>query len=185
MLSMIREIRPYKKRPSLILNKEVDLAKDIISEFKRRVFEESYARIFKCLDLLSEEEIWYSPNKNCNSIASLILHLHGNMRQWMTTTFAENEDLRKRFEEFQSIERLNKTELKSLLIKLQDDVLYFLDTISEDDLLKKYKVQVFYEKGISIIIHVIEHFSYHTGQIALLTKLICDKDLEFYTFPLE
>ena len=182
---MIREIRPYKKRRSLILNKVVNLDQEIISEFKRRIFEESYARIFKCMDLLSEEEIWHSPNENCNSIANLILHLHGNMRQWMTTTFVENEDLRKRFEEFQSVDGLNKAELKSLLSKLQDDVLYFLDTISNEEMLKSYKVQVFYEKGISILIHVIEHFSYHTGQIALLTKLICDKDLEFYSFPLE
>ena len=60
-----------------------------------------------------------------------------------------------------------------------------IDQLSETDLIETYKVQVYNEKGISILIHVIEHFSYHTGQIALLTKLIADKALNFYTYPLE
>lgn len=157
----------------------------IIEEFKRRVFSESYERIFKCLDLLSEEEVWQSPNENSNSIGNLILHLHGNARQWMLSTFNRSEDLRKRSEEFKKENRLSKKELKEMLLKLKGELLETLNSISKEDLTKVYKVQVYEENGISIIIHVIEHFSYHTGQIALLTKLLSDKDLEFYPYSLE
>lgn len=157
----------------------------IIEEFKRRVFSESYERIFKCLDLLSEEEVWQSPNENSNSIGNLILHLHGNARQWMLSTFNRSEDLRKRSEEFKKENRLSKKELKEMLLKLKGELLETLNSISKEDLTKVYKVQVYEENGISIFIHVIEHFSYHTGQIALLTKLLSDKDLEFYPYSLE
>ena len=36
------------------------------------------------------------------------------------------------------------------------------------------------ETGLTILIHVTEHFSYHTGQIAYITKLLSDKSLGFY-----
>jgi len=157
----------------------------LISEFKKRVFEESYPRIFKCLDLLSEAEVWSKPNANSNSIGNLILHLHGNMRQWICTSFAEKEDVRKRSEEFIASNQVPKKELEKLLLDLKTEIHPIIDSISSQDMLSDYKVQVFKENGVSILVHVIEHFSYHTGQIALLTKLLRDKDLEFYSFSLE
>ena len=163
----------------------MSLEKYLIAEFKKRVFEESYSRIFKCLDLLNEEEVWYKPNANCNSVGNLILHLHGNMRQWICTTFDTKEDVRKRSEEFIASSQIPKKELKKLLLDLKNEILSFIDELSIEDILSEYKVQVFQENGVSILVHVIEHFSYHTGQIALLTKLMSDKDLEFYPFLLE
>jgi uncharacterized damage-inducible protein DinB len=157
----------------------------LVQEFKRRVFIESYPRIFKCVDLLSDDQLWHRPNANTNSVANLILHLHGNMRQWMMTTFNGNEDIRKRSEEFEIEKRIPKKELISLLLDLKEELEEILDTISKKDLERSYKVQVYMENGVSIFVHVIEHFSYHTGQIALLTKLLCDKDLEFYPYSLE
>jgi uncharacterized damage-inducible protein DinB len=163
----------------------MSLEKELIAEFKKRVFEESYSRIFKCLDLLSEEEVWFRPNSNCNSIGNLILHLHGNMRQWICTSFAQKEDVRMRSEEFIASNQVPKKELKKLLLDLKNEILSFVDELSSKDIIAEYKVQVFRENGVSILVHVIEHFSYHTGQIALLTKLMSDKDLEFYPFSLE
>ena len=157
----------------------------IVEEFNRRVFEESYERIFKCLSLLSEDEVWLSPNKNTNSIGNLILHLNGNVRQWMISTFTQTLDNRERSEEFKKASRISKNELKALLLQLKVELEEMLSTISEKKLIQGYEVQVYKENGVSIFIHVIEHFSYHTGQIAFLTKLISDKDLEFYPYSLE
>ena len=179
---MIRAIKPYKFRRSSILNK---VEKEIIAEFKRRVFDESYSRIFKCLDSLNEDQVWHKANENSNSIGNLILHLQGNVRQWMLSTFANYPDNRKRSEEFKLESRITTENLKKGLIDLQNDLMIVLDRISEKDLLKSYDVQVYTESGIAIFIHVIEHFSYHTGQIAMLTKLLDDKDLEFYPYSLE
>jgi uncharacterized damage-inducible protein DinB len=50
----------------------------------------------------------------------------------------------------------------------------------EDSLLKTRTVQGFEKNGIAIILHITEHYSYHTGQIALLTKLMTNEDLGFY-----
>jgi uncharacterized damage-inducible protein DinB len=157
----------------------------IVSEFKRRVFDESYLRIFKCLNQLNENQIWYAPNNNTNSIGNLILHLEGNLRQWMCTSFGKANDFRKRSEEFNKKQSESKKALELRLTKVKEEILLFIDTISENDLTKIYQVQVYQESGASILIHVIEHFSYHTGQIAYITKLLDDKDLNFYPESLE
>jgi len=103
----------------------------------------------------------------------------------MCTSFNKKKDYRIRSEEFSQSKKINKNELKGRLTNLKSEVLVFIDSITEEDLLRRYPVQVYKESGISIIIHVIEHFSYHTGQIAYLTKQIDDKDLKFYTESLE
>ncbi len=163
----------------------MDLTKLIIQEFKRRIFDESYVRIFKCLDRLSEEQVWFSQNKHNNSIGNLILHLEGNLRQWMSSSFDGKIDKRMRSEEFSLHKNENKESLKLRLLQLQEELLLFIDEIEQKDLEKRYSVQVYEEYGVAIIIHVIEHFSYHTGQIAYITKQLDDKELNFYTESLE
>jgi uncharacterized damage-inducible protein DinB len=156
-----------------------------IQAFKRRVFDESYKRIFICLDLLTQEQIWYSPNQSTNSIGNLILHLIGNAQQWIVGSFGNDKISRNRSAEFVPKQNIPKNELKNMLVVLKSEMLPLIENLSNSDLNNTYNVQVYNEQGIDIIIHVIEHFSYHTGQIALLTKLIADKSLNFYDYPLE
>jgi len=163
----------------------LSLTSQIKEEFNRRVFNESFERINSCLNLLTEEQVWYSPNENTNSIGNLILHLIGNANQWIIGSFEKREVNRQRSKEFIPGQDLKKEELKKRLSQLKSEMLPLIEGLSETDLIENYNVQVYNEKGINILVHVIEHFSYHTGQIALLTKLIADKALNFYTYPLE
>jgi len=55
-----------------------------------------------------------------------------------------------------------------------------ISNLPENELLTSRPVQTFKETGMSILIHVTEHFSYHTGQIAYITKLLSGKSLSFY-----
>jgi len=152
----------------------------IQNEFKRRVYEESYNRIQNCLDRLDYDEVWKKPNKNSNSIGNLILHLIGNARQYICSGIGHQMDTRERDKEFVLESVCSKEELVERLRQLRVEIEKVIEEIDREDLTKKYMVQGFRETGMSIIIHVIEHFSYHTGQIALYTKLMKDEDLGFY-----
>ena len=163
----------------------MSLTQKIKEAFNRRVFNESFERIFVCLDLLTLEQVWSSPNKHTNSVGNLILHLIGNSQQWIVGTFGTEKIIRRRSEEFISEQNISKEILKNRLVDLKSKLIPIINGLTETELNKTYKVQVYNEKGIDIIIHVIEHSSYHTGQIALLTKLIADKSLKFYDYPLE
>ena len=151
------------------------------NEFNKRVFSECIVRIEKVLGTLSEDEVWYSPNAASNSVGHLILHLCGNVTQWIGTGIGKRPDIRKRDLEFSTMERHSKKELVQRLYALREITDEALATIgSEDILIESRRVQGYDETVLSILIHVTEHFSYHTGQIAIISKYLKGKDLGFY-----
>lgn len=157
------------------------MKKNIIAGFEKHVFNESYQRIFDCLNLLSEEEVWHCPNEASNSVGVLIVHLIGNAQQWVVSTLGGLQDNRNRAAEFSLNGEFKKEELLMALSELKQRLELTLSEINEQQLIKEHNVQCYQETGFAILLHVIEHFSYHTGQIALLTKLIKNQDLGFYS----
>lgn len=155
----------------------------LIQEFSEQSIlriDENTDKIFKCLDTLSEQEVWKQPNDVSNSIGNLVLHLCGNIRQYAISSLGDMEDVRERDKEFDPEIKLPKTELTSRLKHVADEAKTVIENVDQDNLLFKRHVQGYHFSGIGIIIHVTEHYSYHTGQIALLTKLWKNKDLGFY-----
>lgn len=154
--------------------------KDILQQFEQRVFSESYSRIFKCLSLLDEDQLWKKFNPHVPAIGSLILHVCGNARQWILTGIGNSPDNRLRDQEFEIHRNIKKTDLIFLLENLRVNLNHCLNEIPESKLNEIHSVQGFKESGFSIIVHVIEHFSYHTGQITTLTKLQKSVDTSYY-----
>lgn len=137
-------------------------------------------RIHTCLDLLTEEQVWQKPNEASNSIANLILHLCGNMTQYVLSSLGGEPDNRERDKEFSAEGGYTKEELLARLSSVVSKVITVADQQDEALLLKTRSVQGFTKSGLAILLHITEHYSYHTGQIALLTKLMTNKDLGFY-----
>lgn len=150
------------------------------NEVCRRLFEESFPRLKQCLATLSEAEIWYRPNEHSNSVGNLVLHLCGNARQWIVSGLGGMPDLRKRQEEFDEQDPVATVELEAMLAMLEKDIRQVLSGLSPDDLLRERPVQIYQESGLSILIHVVEHFSYHVGQIVYFVKARKNKDMDFY-----
>jgi uncharacterized damage-inducible protein DinB len=159
------------------------MAGEFAREFKREIAErigESRARLRKCLDELSGEDVWRRPNGSSNSVGNLLLHLRGNITQWVLAGFGGADDRRRRDAEFSAREGGGKEELLAGLEGTLDAALALLAGAEDDELLRVRPVQGFQASGISIFVHVTEHLSYHTGQIAFWTKQLKDKDLGFY-----
>ncbi|MBX9783371.1 MAG: DUF1572 domain-containing protein [Chitinophagaceae bacterium] len=155
------------------------IKKEFIKDCIRHLNE--YTRRVKiCLDLLSEEQVWQKPNEASNSVANLMLHLCGNMTQYVLSSLGGKADLRERHKEFSAKDGLSKEQLFEKLSAVVHSVIEEIQIHDEESLLKTKTVQGFEKNGIAIILHVTEHYSYHTGQIALLTKLMTNQDLGFY-----
>lgn len=137
-------------------------------------------RIETCLQLLTEEQVWQKPNESSNSIANLILHLCGNMTQYVLSSLGGEPDNRERDKEFSANGGYTKEQLLSRLSTVVTKVIAVVEQQDEASLLKARSVQGFRKTGLAIILHITEHYSYHTGQIALLTKLMTNQDLGFY-----
>ncbi len=140
---------------------------------------ESEERISKCLNELSEEQIWQKPNSQLNSVGNLVHHVCGNMTQYIYASLGQNADERNRDSEF-SVSKGSREELTEFITKSCAQVYSVLENVSDTDLLKERSVQGFNLTGIGIVIHVIEHLSYHTGQITFWTKFLLNKDLGYY-----
>ena len=150
-------------------------------EFDRRVYKEGVARIIKTTGLLTNEELWYTPNKASNSVGVLVLHLCGNVTQWIGSGIGRDADKRTRDLEFNPDVKPSREELiKSLNMLHAITDRAFSTLVNDQDLLSPRRVQGFDESVMSIIIHVIEHFSYHVGQIAMIAKYLKGEDLGFY-----
>ncbi len=142
--------------------------------------EENLRMIKICLDKLPDKVIWQKPNESTNSIGNLILHLCGNITQYGISSIQGTEDNRNRNEEFMTLSGLDKDELFQKLVSTVEKAKFVFNSATNEELIKKRSVQGFEFSGIGNIIHVVEHLSYHTGQIALWTKILINSDLGFY-----
>ncbi len=152
----------------------------IKTEVKRRILDECIPRIGICVGKLTEEQVWWRPNAASNSIGNLILHLCGNARQWIASGVGDAQDIRKRQQEFDEQGPIPRAELLSLLESTAYTIKPIIDGIKPEDLIRLKPVQTFEESVVGILIHVTEHFSYHTGQIAWITKMLTEEQVGFY-----
>jgi len=156
-----------------------DFIKEFISQAIHRI-DENTQKLTVCFHDLEENEIWRRPNQHSNSVGNIILHLCGNIRQYIISSLGHLEDVRERDKEFSTTSGYSKSELLKKLIDTVEQAKDIIKNSSEEELIRKRKVQGYTHSGIGIIVHVTEHYSYHTGQIIFWTKLLKDKDLGFY-----
>ena len=159
----------------------MEVRKLLMDEFDKRVFEESYERIYRCISMIDEKDLWRSPSSGIPAIGNLILHLCGNARQWILSGLGGRPDNRDRDQEFVAQTKIKKGELVFLLENMRSNLRQTLEELDPQQITTVYNVQGFDVTGFSIVVHVIEHFSYHTGQITTLTKLLTNKDTAYYS----
>jgi uncharacterized damage-inducible protein DinB len=157
-----------------------NLLRDCVADYCVGKLADSLKLIEKCLRLLTVEQVWHRPNDVSNSIGVLTVHLTGNVNQWINKTLGGDPFDRDRPAEFARRDPLPSDEI---LAKLQQTVSRSCDVIRElplDKLTGPVTVQGYTVSGVGAVIHVVEHFSLHTGQIIYATKILIDKDLSEY-----
>jgi len=153
---------------------------DLVRREAIRRLGEGQERIHACLIRLNDDLIWHRPNANVVSVGNLVLHLCGNVGQWINSTLGDRPDHRHRDEEFSFTGPMDKRELRERLDGVLASAHDVIGGLGAADLVRERKVQGYTESGVAILLHVVEHFSYHVGQITLHTKLMLDIDTGFY-----
>jgi uncharacterized damage-inducible protein DinB len=138
------------------------------------------SRIESCLTKLSEEQIWARGSENQNSVGNLVLHLCGNVRQWIGTAVGCLPDLRERDAEFLARGGISGDDLIRRMRTTLADADSVLSEVTVERLNHRVFVQGYEVTVHDAIYHVVEHFSMHTGQIIFATKLWTGEDLGFY-----
>ena len=137
-------------------------------------------KIRLAVEPLSEDAIWWRANDASNAIGNLLLHLAGNIRQWIVSGVGGAADVRQRAREFTARDGWTKDRLLALTEKAVRDADATLAALTEDDLLRPRQIQGRSVTVLEAVYHVVEHFSTHTGQIILLAKMHAGEKVRFY-----
>ncbi|HEY7568368.1 MAG TPA: DUF1572 family protein [Gemmatimonadaceae bacterium] len=137
-------------------------------------------KIRLAIEPLSEEAIWWRGNESCNAIGNLMLHLAGNIRQWIVSGVGGAQDVRQRSTEFRARGGKDKAALLAILTDAARDADVVIAALRAEDLLQDRLIQGRSVTIFEAVYHVVEHFSTHTGQIILLAKLHAGEQVRFY-----
>ncbi len=159
---------------------DVELA-DVFLKFSReKLVGQYWVRMQAAVGPLSEEQVWWRPNEASNSIGNLILHLNGNVRQWLVDSFNGTDDGRDRPAEFAAAGGMTAAELLGRLGATMAEADKVLGRLTVEELLKAYTIQGYNTRGLEAVYQVVEHFGLHYGQITYIAKSVTGKDLGFY-----
>ncbi len=156
------------------------IAAQFIERSRQYLAYEYPAKIRQCLDVLPQGAVWQRSDTDSNSIGNLLLHLEGNVRQWIVTSVGGGDDRRHRSAEFAAVTGEQADVLFGCLRVALDEADSVIASLSPADLETRRTVQGRDVTVFDAIYHVVEHFSLHTGQIILLTKQSVPGSIRFY-----
>ena len=155
-----------------------ETAENFIAKARSLLSEDYLPKIERCLEKLTDEQVWWRAGEESNSIGNLLLHMAGNARQWIVSSIGGAPDARVRQQEFDQREIMPRAELLTKLRETLDEVDAALERVDEAKLLERLTIQGSDVTALEAIFHVVEHFSMHTGQIILITKMLTRSDMK-------
>ena len=129
---------------------------------------------------LPPDKLWWRPNQDSNSVGNLLLHLNGNLRQWMVAGVGGEAYARHRAEEFAAREGQAASELLADLERTLADIDRILSELTAERLAERCAIQGRDLTVLEAVFHVTEHFAYHLGQIILVAKMFAPGGIHFY-----
>ena len=137
-------------------------------------------RIETCVGQLTEEQVWARGSENENAMGNLVLHLCGNVRQWMVSGVGGKPDVRERDREFDTRGGVAIAELLQRLRATVAEANAVIGGLTAERLAGRRTIQGYDVSVLEAVYHVVEHFALHTGQIIFANKMLTGADLGFY-----
>ena len=159
-----------------------DVAKSVGQEATNELFD-AFRKIQHCVGQLDEDQLWRQPGESMNSIANLLLHLSGNVGQWIVSGVGGAEDVRDRPAEFAAQKTLGKSELLRQLDDMLTAARQVLEQATPGELLRKRRVQGFDVTGLQAIFESVAHFRGHTQEIVHITRQLLGDAYRFDFVP--
>jgi uncharacterized damage-inducible protein DinB len=158
----------------------MDLATDFIARSRQFLVVEYRTKLHAAVRALPPEALWWRANEQSNSVGNLLMHLTGNVRQWLVGGVGRENTARDRASEFGA----RSGETAEILLRRLDAVLRDVDRVlgglTPEELTTERTIQGRETTVFAAVYHVVEHFSLHLGQIVLIAKLHAPGSFQFY-----
>jgi uncharacterized damage-inducible protein DinB len=156
------------------------IAETFIARSRYWLVKEYPIKLGHCIYALPQAAIWSRANAGSNSIGNLIIHLAGNVTEWIIGGVGGKPFERNREEEFARQTGGSGADLLAGLETVLREADTVLAGLTEADLERSIMIQGRETTVLGAIYHVVEHFAMHTGQIILLTKIQSPGAIRFY-----
>lgn len=143
---------------------------------------DSVKTLGRCLDRITDEQVWSRGGEYENAVGNLVLHLCGNIRQWIIHGVGGHADVRVRDAEFSADSGYTRAELLALFSSTIDEAIPVINSVSDSRLLETMHAQQRTKTVLEAIYMVVGHVEMHMGQIIFMTKQLAGTDLDF-TIP--
>jgi uncharacterized damage-inducible protein DinB len=158
----------------------VSAAEIFIARSRYWLVKEYPIKLRHCVNALPRSAVWARPNQTSNSVGNLLVHLTGNVSEWILGGIGGRSITRDRTAEFVRKAGSDGTRLLDDLeavLRHADDV---LGALTERDLERSITIQERETTVLAAVYHVVEHFAMHAGQIVFLTKMYAPGKIHFY-----
>jgi hypothetical protein len=161
----------------------MDAGQDFLRKSRELLVGDYLPKIERCLERLDDQQIWWRANEPSNGIGNLILHLCGNVTEWIIGGVGGQAFERHRQQEFDERRTIAKAELLEMIRSVVTNADAVLGATEPTDLTARRRIQGYDVTVLEAIYHVVEHFSMHSGQIILLAKARTGADLGLWQPP--
>ncbi|MDQ6770060.1 MAG: DUF1572 domain-containing protein [Gemmatimonadota bacterium] len=158
----------------------MSLAELFLSRSRYWLTKEYPIKLRHCVKALPPAAVWARPNDGSNSIGNLLVHLTGNVTEWILGGIGGQSITRHRSFEFTQRKGADGAALLEGLDAVLRDADSVLGGLSAPDLERSITIQGRETTVLGAVYHVVEHFAMHTGQIILLTKMYAPGKIRFY-----
>jgi uncharacterized damage-inducible protein DinB len=128
-------------------------------------------RLQRALAVLPARDLWWRPHPRATSAGNLLLHLQGNIHQWIVCGLGGAPDRRERDAEFAAREGAGARELLAALRATVEQACAIIARLDAAALAGRVTIQGFEVSRLEAVLHVVEHLSWHAGQVAWIAKL--------------
>jgi uncharacterized damage-inducible protein DinB len=138
---------------------------------RTRLLKDYPGQINACLDVLTDEDMWWRPNEQANAAGNLMLHLSASNRYYLEQVIGGRDIGRNRDAEFAARGGHSKTEIRTIwdeAVRTSETVLSGLDATQMMQTTERTGKLTTYAQ---ILLHVTHHNAAHMGQIVWITKM--------------
>jgi len=158
----------------------MDVGTNFISWSRGYLTDEYRIKLRKTVRAIPDGMLWWRPNEEANSVGNLLLHLEGNVRQWIIGGVGGAPDVRHRAGEFAARESATAEVLLARLEQTLDEADRVLERLKPEQLIERRRVQMRDVSVLEAIYQVVQHFALHLGQIILVAKAQVPGAVKFY-----
>jgi uncharacterized damage-inducible protein DinB len=157
-------------------------AEQIFLDYSLRKLLQLAERIDLALTRFTAEQLWTRANAASNAPGNLVLHLCGNVTQWVIAGVGNTPDQRDRDAEFAADGGYSAADLQQRLAAVVAEAASVLRALPPERLTERVVIQGHELTVLEAVYHVVEHFSGHTGQLLLLAKAAGGEGFGFYSY---